>query len=274
LIGASDNLKTFGAINPMDILETYIKTAPTPQNALDIFEGEWSSSLPADLGHLQAGGAGLFEDPRIEWTLAQFGGCTNQRVLELGPLEGGHTYMMEKAGAASITAIEANSRAYLKCLVIKEVLGLKQSSFLYGDFVEFLKTNTTQFDICISSGVLYHMPNPAELIALAAKVTNQMMIWTHYYDAAIIAQMPHYEGKFSSGVASEYEGFHHALYRQGYGAALDWAGFCGGGQSFSNWMSREDIIRCCQHFGFKKIETNFEQPDHPNGPSFALVAMK
>jgi SAM-dependent methyltransferase len=258
----------------MDILETYIKTAPNPQNALDIFKDEWSSKLPADCGDLQAGVAGLFEDPRIEWALAQFGGCTNKQVLELGPLEGGHTYMMEQAGAASIVAIEANSRAYLKCLVVKEVLQLKQASFLYGDFVEFLKTNTTPFDVCIASGVLYHMPNPAELIALAAQVTSQMMIWTHYYDEAIIAQMPHYAGKFSPGVTSEYEGFQHTLYRQGYGAALDWAGFCGGSQPFSNWMSRKDIIRCCQHFGFKQIETNFEQPDHPNGPSFALVAMK
>jgi hypothetical protein len=258
----------------MDILESYIKTAPTSQNALDLFKGEWSSKFPASAGHLQAGSAALFEDGRIDWALSQFGGCLDKQVLELGPLEGGHTYMLEQAGAAAITAIEANSRAYLKCLVTKEVLQLKRSKFLFGDFVEFLKANTAQFDICIASGVLYHMPNPVELIALAAQVTNQMMIWTHYYDEAILAQIPHYAGKFAPGEASEYQNFQHTLYRQGYGAALDWAGFCGGGQSFSHWLSREDIIRCCQHFGFRQVETNFEQPDHPNGPSFAIAAKK
>jgi Methyltransferase domain len=257
----------------MDILETYLKAAPSPQNALDIFKGEWSSKMPAS-SDLQAGEAGLFEDARIDWTLAQFGGCAGKQVLELGPLEGGHTYMLEQAGAASITAIESNTRAYLKCLVVKEVLQLKQAQFLCGDFIEFLKANTARFDLCIASGVLYHMPNPVELIALAAKVTNQMMIWTHYYDETILSEIPHYIGKFAPGETAEYEGFQHTLYRQGYGAALDWAGFCGGSESFSHWLSREDIIRCCRHFGFQHVETNFEHPDHPNGPSFAIAVSR
>ncbi len=258
----------------MNILDAYVKTLPSPQNALDLFKGEWSSKLPSKYHDLDAGPIGLFEDIRVSWALQVFGGCEGQNVLELGPLEGGHTYMMEQAGAVSITAIEANSRAFLKCLIVKEILALKNANFLLGDFISFLTSNSTAFDICLASGVLYHMTNPVELIALIANHTDKMLLWTHYYAQDRIAQIPAYEKRFAPGVAREYEGFRHTIYPQAYKDGLTCAGFCGGSEEFSNWMSREDIILCCQHFGFKNIEINFEQPDHPNGPSFTIAASK
>jgi hypothetical protein len=250
----------------MSILDQYTTNSPSPQNALDIFKDEWSSLLPDS--SLKAGPIGLFADDRVHWWISQINGFANKTVLELGPLEAGHTYMIEKAEAASILAIEANSRAYLKCLIIK----LQRSNFLYGDFVEFLKMNAVPFDICVASGVLYHMKNPAELISLIAKATNQVLLWTHYYDAEIIPKK--YGNRFAAGMESQHDGFQHVLYKHSYGTALNSASFCGGNQPFSHWMSREDILRCLRHFGFEKIEINFEQPDHPNGPSFALVATK
>ena len=106
------------------ILDAYVKSAPSAQNALDIFKGEWASVLPPPYNHLQAGGIPLFQDQRAAWALEQLGGCQGQRVLELGPLEGAHSYILQQHGAASVTAIEANTRAYLKCLIVKELLGL------------------------------------------------------------------------------------------------------------------------------------------------------
>ena len=38
------------------------------------------------------------------------------------------------------------------------------------------------FDICFASGVLYHMRNPAELIALIARATDRVLLWTHYME--------------------------------------------------------------------------------------------
>ena len=51
-------------------------------------------------------------------------------ILELGPLEGAHTYRLEQLGAERILAIEANVEAYLKCLIVKEILGLIKSKLL------------------------------------------------------------------------------------------------------------------------------------------------
>jgi hypothetical protein len=258
----------------MNILDQYITSAPNPQQTLDIFQGEWSSKLPNDFAALNAGSAQLFEDPRIEWGVTQFGGVAGKTVLELGPLEAGHTYMLERLGAASIVSIEANTRAFLKCLIIKELLELKRTRFLCGNFVEYLRTNSTKFDVCIASGVLYHMENPAELIALVAKTSDRLFLWTHYYDRNLISSNSGLSHKFSKGTSAEYGGFQHVLYRQSYKQALKWGGFCGGSHEFSHWMSREDILACLKHFGLSHIQIGFEQPNHPNGPSFALVAIR
>lgn len=259
----------------ISVLDQYIKSVPNPQNALDIFKGEWASKLPKPYDHLEAGSSQLFEDPRIPWAVEQFGGVKDKNILELGPLEGGHTYMLECLDAASILSIEANTRAYLKCLIVKEILGLKRAHFLCGDFVGYLRNNNTKFDVAIASGVLYHMKNPAELIALLSKVTDKMFIWTHYYDKEIISQnslIP--KNKFTGSTMAEYGDFQHELYRYEYDKALDSMGFCGGSDVFSNWMTRDDIIACCEHFGFDDIRVGFDHPQHPNGPAFALSAIR
>jgi hypothetical protein len=258
----------------MNILDQYVTSTPSPQNALDIFKGEWSSKLPETFAELNTGSIPLFEDSRIEWCASQFSGFVGKTVLELGPLEAGHTYMIERMGAAKIVSIEANTRAYLKCLIVKEVLGLKSANFLCGDFVEYLRKAPQKFDVCIASGVLYHMRNPAELIALAAKVSDQFFIWTHYYDQSVISKTPKLAYRLSKGVPAEYGGFRHVLYRQEYKEALKWGGFCGGSSASSNWMSRDDVLACLRHFGFNNIQINFDAPDHPNGPSLALAATR
>ncbi|MEH2069893.1 MAG: class I SAM-dependent methyltransferase [Nostoc sp.] len=266
--------KLIKLLKNMSILEQYIKSAPSPQIALDIFKNEWSSKLPAPLADLKAGSVPLFEDPRIDWAASQLGGIQGKTVLELGPLEAGHTYMLECLEAASIVSIEANTRAYLKCLIIKEILDLKKTHFLCGDFVEYLRNTQTKFDVCIASGVLYHMNNPAELIGLIAKCTDQIFIWTHYYDKNIILTKPNLRHKFVGSSQSNYDGFKHTLYRYEYERALEWSGFCGGNESNSQWMSRDDILASLKHFGLKDIQISFEAPDHPNGPSFALAAAR
>jgi len=254
----------------MNILDKYVTSFPSPQNALDIFKGEWASALPDDFGKLKAGQANLFDDVRIHWAEQKLGGFKDATVLELGPLEAAHTYMMEQYGAAKILAVEANTRAYLKCLTIKELLELKRSQFLCGDFVEFLRHNSPQFDICVASGVLYHMRNPVELISLISEVCDRVLIWTHYYDADVMES----NARFPESHISEYKGFEHRLYRQEYGVGLDLISFCGGNDSYSNWMNRADILACLKHFGFNDIQVNFEDPQNVNGPSFGLAAVK
>lgn len=256
-----------------DMLNQYVSTAHSPQNALDIFEGEWFSSLPEPYADLKAGQASLFCDARIHWFSREIGGFTDQTVLELGPLEGGHTYMLERAGAKEIIAVEGNTRAYLKCLIVKELFGLKRSRFLCGDIVESLRRDETSYDLCIASGVLYHMSNPAELIALLAKrCRKHVLLWSHYFDDEITPSTHLKEAKETGGIPSEFSGFKHTLYRYEYRAALNWQGFCGGSKSYCHWMRREEILSCLDYFGFGDFRIGFDDPQNPNGPSLAVIA--
>jgi hypothetical protein len=256
------------------ILDAYVRSAPSAQNAVDIFKGEWASRFPAALGiPVEAGGIPLFEDGRITGAIEQLGGVAGMRVLELGPLEGAHSYMLELYGAASVTAIEANTRAYLKCLITKELLNLQRVKFLCGDFVEYLKATSERFDLILANGVLYHMRNPVELLSLLARHTNRVNMWTHYYDDRVQSDK-HLRNKFPSSAAAEVDGFRHSLFRQEYQVSLGAPGFCGGSEEYSNWLSRSDLLSCLSHFGFKDIRIDYEEPDHPHGPCFAIIATK
>lgn len=255
------------------ILDEYVASMPSPQNAVDIFAGEWSSALPEPLADVKAGPIPLFEDDRVTWAIEQFGGVAGRSVLELGPLEGGHTYHLLREGA-SVTAIEAQTRAYLKCLIAKELLGMTGAAFLLGDFMEYLRNEPEHVDICFASGVLYHMRNPVETIALMADVADHLFLWTHVYDEQIIHASELLTPRFKTSVPASYDGFEHTLYRFDYAESLAGKGFCGGSAAHSNWLTRAQLFAALDRFGWAVGEVAFDTPDHPHGPALALVASK
>lgn len=256
-----------------NILDEMVTSCPSDQNALDIFRGEWSSRMPSHRSDLRAGQIPLFEDPKIKWAISQIGGVEGRRVLELGPLEGGHTYILHEHGASAITAVECNTRAFLKCLIVKNLFKLDRAEFLCGDFVSFLKDNRQQFDFVVAAGVLYHMTNPAELLELISRATDRVFVWTHYYDEALIAQRPDVRRRFVSHFRSTYAGISHMLHRYEYGEALTPA-FTGGPRSYSHWMGRNEILSFITAFGFNDVRVAFEEVDHPHGPAFAFLAQR
>jgi hypothetical protein len=254
------------------VLDWYVQTAPDPQRTLDIFKGEWASTLPAPFGHLEAGPVPLFNDPRLVWGAERLGHFRDRTVLELGPLEGGHSWMMVNMGAASVTAVEANTHAFLKCLIVKEMLNTPRTRFLCGDFIAYLEEEQRRYDIVLASGVLYHMRDPVHLIDLISRATDRVFLWTHYYDPEICGAAG--SPRFPVATETESQGFRHTLYRHEYLHLLRNDTFCGGGATFSNWLTRDDIFGALRHFGFKQIDTAFEEPHHQGGPAFALAAQR
>jgi len=178
--------------------------------------------------------------------------------------------MLEQMGAAGVLALEANSRAYLKCLIMKETFGLRNVHFLLGDFLPYLRGTAESFDVGFACGVLYHLLNPVELIQQLALHCRAVFVWTHFYDPAFMAANPTIAAYFQPGRPASVGGFDHMLYRKGYGAAVQWKGFCGGGANEACWLSSSDILTAFQHFGFKILDQGVEQ--NPNGPALLFVA--
>lgn len=254
----------------MNILDEYVTSMPSQENAIDLFKSEWSSQVPG----FESGHALLFEDPRITALFERAGGMVGKRVLELGPLEGGHTFMLAQAGAGEIISLESNKRAFVKCLITKEVLGYKAKTLL-GDFVPFLqkaKSDGSQYDFLLASGVLYHMVDPVQILDLFLSVSNRIGIWTHFYDHDVVRSK--WPQKFeATPKCVDYKSMRLEMYRQNYQEALSWGGFCGGSAPYSYWLTKNAITSILNSSGFK-FEIISEDLQHQNGPCMLLYAEK
>ncbi len=256
------------------ILEQFVREVPSPQNAVNLFAGEWWSRFPGRWYPLTAGHLSLFLDARIDWAIAALGGVAGKSLLELGPLEGGHTYSLEQAGAESVLAIEGNTRAFLKCLIAKEIVGMPRSHFLLGDFEEYLRADPGKFDAVVACGVLYHLRDPVELIHNLARATDTVYIWTLYYDRAQLDKLPHMTQRFAEGHEATHHGFRHTLYHYNYKDFLDTPRYAGGTEEFSHWLSLEDLLGAVRHAGFTEIQIGDHDPGHANGPCIGFVARR
>jgi hypothetical protein len=185
--------------------------------------------------------------------------------------------MLEKAGA-NVLAIEANFDSFLRCLIVKNLLDL-ESKFILGDFTKGLGESNS-YELVVASGVLYHMTDPVSLLEQISQVTNRIFIWTHYFEPELQKWNPAIQSQVGlkwKVSETKYVNFKDKIIRivpQTYGEALGWDGFCGGPETFSYWIYKEDIILILKELGFRDIKVNFDHPDHRNGPSFCILATR
>ena len=256
---------------PQGITDRYVREPPSAQTAIDLFDDTWTSSLPPRLG-LHAGSLPTFNDTRIKALLTHLDSIKGFKILELGPMEGGHTYMLHEAGA-SITAIESSSRSYLKCLVVKEILHLNRAHFHLGDFLPYLDTTRDRFDLVMASGVLYHTIDPLHLLEQIAKITDKIGIWSHYWEGTHIAADEKIAPLFATTTTpTEWRGHSFTLHTRRYPEAMQWTGFCGGPETTANWLERDDLLTALGELGYTKLTVLDDDPEHANGPAILLCA--
>lgn len=255
------------------VLDEYVDTLPTPQNAVDVVAG-WNHALPP-VAQASAGTAAFYEDPRILWCIERFGDLAGRRVLELGPLEASHTFMLNQHAPQVIHAIEANKLSFVRCLVAKELLGLDRARFMLGDFQKWLEAREERYDLIVASGVLYHMRDPARLIDLISRRTDATYLWTHYFCDTAMPAGDYRRGAFSGSVETrEVSGLTVRLHERSYHEAWRDKSFCGGMHDSHYWMEKPHIIRLLEIHGFNRIEIAHELLDHPNGPCMSIFARR
>jgi hypothetical protein len=149
---------------------------------------------------------------------------------------------------------------------------MPSARFLLGDCLEYLRHVDQRFDLGFACGILYHLTDPVELLWLLSRRCDALFLWTVFYDPEFVAQNPVPGAKFSDVLQMETAGFKHTVHRFNYGPSLDWKGFCGGGDVYSYWMEKEQILGALRRFGFTDFRT--EQQPNVHGSALMLVARK
>jgi len=182
--------------------------------------------------------------------------------------------LVEKFGAASNLAIEANTTAFLKCLIVKEILGLK-TRFLLGDFNKYLAECTQTFDVVLACGVLYHQDDPLDLIERMTKVADRICVWTQFYDRESLAEFnPALLRLFGDmPVVKEFHGRRIELRDRFRQEARMRSRFTGLGHRRSRWLTHQGIVTAFEALGYR-IETILVDPRHGNGPAITFVASR
>ena len=102
-----------------------------------------------------------------------------------------------------------------------------------------------------ASGILYHMEDPLRLIALLARRTDKVFLWSMYFDPAYVGpsgrKLSHklvalaHEGFAADG----YEVINHGRFRRD---------FWGGNRRLARWLSLDAILGAFHHHGMTRAE--------------------
>jgi hypothetical protein len=124
------------------------------------------------------------EDTRLKY-IAYFLDVRDQRVLEIGPLEGHHSVILEKMGVRENIAIESRTDNLRKCQRVKEKYHLDHTQFVQADLERLYRGEDAPsfsgpFDLVFCLGVLYHLPDPGRGLEWMRSQANTLFLGTHY----------------------------------------------------------------------------------------------
>jgi hypothetical protein len=186
------------------------------------------------------------EDDRIP-LLASFASPKGMRVLELGPLEAGHSLLLHNLGAREVISLEGRLVNYLKCCVIKNIFQLSSCQFILDDFRNSDLKAYGAFDLCLCMGVLYHVPNPAQLLHRVAEIAPTVWMWTHYADEEYpeeqVTTIEYLDP--STNTARSYRGKYYHEELENVQAGL---------QRDSFWLMENDLVQMIKDAGFSRCE--------------------
>jgi hypothetical protein len=118
---------------------------------------------------------------------------------------------------------------------------------------------------------LYHMTEPLELLSHLCRTSARLFIWTHYFDADRRGGKS--EAEFSKLQSFGFEGKTYSGASRLYKASsLRKRSYSGGASNHAIWLTRDSILRFLDGHGFE-CSVQFDEPEHPNGPSFAILAV-
>lgn len=205
-------------------------------------------------GQLYGGNYDAMNDQRVNIFFEHFPNAAN--ILELGSLEGGHTLALaSRPHVKKVVGIEGRQSSVEKCEFIKKIFGCNNIEFLLGNIESLDLASYGQFDSVFCSGLLYHLLQPWKLIENISKVSNSVLISTHYC-----------KEELATDSANGYTG----TYYKEFGLEEPLSGL----SSESFWPTLEEIGRMLAVNGFVNTKVIQNNIVHPHGPSVLLVSTK
>jgi len=193
-------------------------------------------------------------DKRLEWFFHYFPDAST--VLELGSLEGGHTFgLARRPHVRRVLGVEGRESNIHKAQFVQQLLNVDNVEFINANLEKANLASWGQFDAVFCVGLLYHLPNPWDLVEQMARVSKNLFIWTHYADSARADQT----------VKNGYRGI---LYRE-HGMADSLSGM----SAKSFWPTFDALTGMLNRYGFTTIHTIEDDRLHPHGPAITLAAV-
>jgi Methyltransferase domain len=212
--------------------------------------GPWITQFVID-GVATGGDYQVINDRRVQQFLERFPNV--RTILELGSLEGGHTFMLARhPGVEQILAVEARAPNIEKAKFIGSLLGVSNVQFRQANLEQLQLASLGYFDAIFCCGLLYHFPEPWKLVSQLPLVAPSLFVWTVYAneDEATIeidglCGREHVEG----GVDEPLSGL----------------------SPKSIWLTLPSLLELLKRSGYRDVEI-LEKAQNPNGPAVSLAA--
>jgi len=194
------------------------------------------------------------KDPRVRQFAECFPGVSE--LLELGSLEGGHTFMLARlANVERVVAVEGRTGNIEKARFLQTLFGITNIQFVEANLERFDLSQLGRFDAIFCSGVLYHLPEPWRLIEQMSRVSANLFIWTHY-------ALEQEAKKVKGGYAGK-------LYREA-GLSDPLSGL----SQKSFWPTLNSLTAMLGRYGYEQIRILEDNARHPHGASVTLATTR
>jgi hypothetical protein len=214
--------------------------------------GPWITRFVLD-GIESGGKFEALADHRIDQFFESFPNV--RTILELGSLEGGHTFALaRRSNVERVLGVEARAANIAKAKFVQELLHVPKVEFVEADLEKAKLDEFGTFDAVFCSGLLYHLPKPWKLIEQAPSVAPRLFIWTHYADAS-------QADVTLNGLSGKYH------YEGGKEEPLS------GMSPKSFWLTLDSLQNVLASGGFDSVRILENDPKHINGPAVTIAAM-
>jgi len=177
-------------------------------------------------------------------------------ILELGSLEGGHTFgLAARSKVEYIVGIEGRQANVAKAKWVQTLLGVTKVQLVVANLESPPLSPFGHFDAVFCCGLLYHLPRPWELIEQITPVSSGLFLSTHYApeERAVTIR---------NGI--------RGLVYQEFGVADPLSGL----SDHSFWPTLDGLFGILHDNGFVGTKIVHHNEEHPHGPIITVAAYK